>query len=445
MPIQRFSPQAGESPAVLTLRGASCLLGLHPNTVRAQVRRGIIPGAKIGRSWRFLEADLVAWIRARYPDSVRMQLSALDKEALWHSGNVQEFITSSSQHRTERSLDALLERPIGRRPKNIHDKLKAELWDLARLKLKPKRTWDEAALRWLQEKAHKKSYRDDVSRIRWFTRHLRGKTLDQVSRDMIDRIVSRQLARRNDRTKDLYVALIRAIFRKAMREWEWLDQIPSFKTYARGGKVRVRYLTHDQAKALLECLPAHQREVVRFALATGLRQGNILGLTWDRVDMTRRIATIGHGDTKNGEALGIPLNDIALGVLERQRGRHRTHVFTYRGKPLRNANTRTWRKALKASGIEDFRWHDLRHTWATWLRQADVPTWVLQELGGWKSETMVRRYAHLSVKHLAPYADQLIMPDTPAFSAKPLESQEKPGHNLGHSRGRARLELVVSN
>ncbi len=50
-----------------------------------------------------------------------------------------------------------------------HDKLKAELWDLARLKIKPKRTWDEAALRWLQEKKHKKSYRDDVSRIRWFT------------------------------------------------------------------------------------------------------------------------------------------------------------------------------------------------------------------------------------------------------------------------------------
>ena len=56
-----------------------------------------------------------------------------------------------------------------------------------------------------------------------------------------------------------------------------------------------------------------------FALATGLRQGNILGLTWDRVDMTRRMATIEHGDTKNGDALGVPLNDLALGVLERQR------------------------------------------------------------------------------------------------------------------------------
>jgi integrase len=343
----------------------------------------------------------------------------------------------------------LIRRSVGttdrKKAQEYHDKLKAELWDLARLKLKPKRTWDEAALRWLEEKAHKKSRRDDVSRIRWFTRYLRGKTLDQVSRDMIDRIVSRQLARRSDRTKDLYVALIRAIFRKAMREWEWLDHIPSFKTYARGGKVRVRYLTRDQAGAVMQRLPAHQREVVRFALATGLRQGNILGLTWDRVDMTRRIVTVGHGDTKNGEALGVPLNDVAFAVLERQQGRHRTHVFTYRGKPLRNANTRTWRIALKACGIEDFRWHDLRHTWATWLRQSDVPTWVLQELGGWKSETMVRRYAHMSVTHLRPFADQLIFPVTPENGGKAEKALDGPGHKSGHNRGRTRLHLVASN
>lgn len=324
-----------------------------------------------------------------------------------------------------------------------HDKLKAQLWDLARLKLKPKRTWDEAALRWLREKAHKKSYRDDVSRIRWFTKHLRGRTLDQLSRDMIDGIVTRHLRHASDRTKDLYVALIRAIFRKAMREWEWLDQIPAFKTYSKGGKVRVRYLTQAQARTLLAALPEHQREVVTFALATGLRQGNILGLTWDEVDLHRRLVTVAHGDTKNGDALGVPLNEVALGVLERQKGKHPTHVFTYRGERLRSANTRTWRAALKASGIEDFRWHDLRHTWASWLRQNDVPTWVLQELGGWKSESMVRRYAHMSVKHLAPYADQLIFPVTAGPGDPPGPAAGTEGHKIGHSRGRPRLRLVA--
>ena len=343
----------------------------------------------------------------------------------------------------------LVRRSLGttdrKKAQEAHDRLKVQLWELAHLKKKPKRTWDEAALRWLKEKAHKKSYRDDVSRIRWFTGHLRGRTLDQVSRDLIDRLVSRQLSRRSDRTKDLYVALIRAIFRKAMREWEWIDAMPAFRTYAKAVRPRVRFLTTEQAEAVLERLPAHQREVVLFALATGLRQRNILDLTWDRVDLARRIATIEEADTKNGEALGVPLNDVAVAVLERQKGRHRTHVFTYRGRPLRTANTRAWRGALKACGIRDFRWHDLRHSWATWLRQNDVPTWVLQELGGWKSESMVRRYAHMSVKHLQPYADQLIFPVTTADSLKSLERQKLAGHKNGHSRGRPRLRLVSNN
>lgn len=192
----------------------------------------------------------------------------------------------------------------------------------------------------------------------------------------------------------------------------------------------------------MDRLPAHQREVVLFALSTGLRQGNILNLTWDQIHLDRRMAMIEHGDTKNGAALGIPLNDVALGVLERQQGKHDTHVFTYRGKPLRSANNRAWRAALKACGIESFRWHDLRHTWASWLRQNDVPTWVLQELGGWKSESMVRRYAHMSVKHLAPYGDQLIIPVTKGDVPNVPEKLESVGHKIGHSQARPKLYLV---
>lgn len=115
MPCQSAS---GPSP-LLTLRQAAMLLGLHPNTIRNQVSRGIIPGTKIGGNWRFLEADLVAWIRSGYPEVARMQLSAQQKEALWHSSDVQTFTTSSSQHRTEQALDDLLAQPIGPKPKNI--------------------------------------------------------------------------------------------------------------------------------------------------------------------------------------------------------------------------------------------------------------------------------------------------------------------------------------
>ena len=140
--------------------------------------------------------------------------------------------------------------------------------------------------------------------------------------------------------------------------------------------------------------------------------------------MARRMAMVEKGDTKNGDALGVLVDDVAMAVLERQQGKHEKSVFTYRGRPLRPANTRAWRKALAECGITDFRWHDLRHTWASWLRQKDVPTWVLQELSGWKSESMVRRYAHMSVKHLQPYADQLIFAPQIGTTEKARNSAE---------------------
>lgn len=229
----------------------------------------------------------------------------------------------------------------------------------------------------------------------------------------------------------------------AQREWEWVGHIAAFKTNARNAKVRVRYLTRAQAERLLEELPPHQQDMMLFALATGLRQGNIKRLTWDQVDLSRRIVTIGHGETKNDEALGVPLNDLAVSVLRRRMGIQREHVFTFAGRPLGQVNTKTWRGALVRAGITDFRWHDLRHTWASWLRQNDVPTWVLQELGGWNSESMVRCYAHMSVKHLAPYADQLTFLVTPKAGGNPPARCVSESHKNGHSPEPPRLRLVA--
>lgn len=86
-----------------------------------------------------------------------------------------------------------------------------------------------------------------------------------------------------------------------------------------------------------------------------------------------------------------------------QTGKHPTRVFTFKGKPLNSANTRAWTKALARAEITDFRWHDLRHTWATWQRQAGE----LQRLGGWRTGAMVERYAHLAPDHLAVAASRL--------------------------------------
>jgi integrase len=98
---------------------------------------------------------------------------------------------------------------------------------------------------------------------------------------------------------------------------------------------------------------------------------------------------------------------MALGVLESQFGKHSVRGFTFKDQPIASANTVAWKKALKRAGIEDFRWHDLRHTWATWLRKAGTPTHELQRLGGWKTAAMVERYAHVAQDDLEYAASRL--------------------------------------
>ena len=94
-------------------------------------------------------------------------------------------------------------------------------------------------------------------------------------------------------------------------------------------------------------------------------------------------------------------------IKQAKKPKMQSRQFTYLGEPLKAANTKAWGRALKRAGIKDFRWHDLRHTWATWQRQAGTPTHELQKLGGWRTGEMVERYAHLAPEHLANAAAQL--------------------------------------
>jgi len=145
--------------------------------------------------------------------------------------------------------------------------------------------------------------------------------------------------------------------------------------------------------------------MMRFSLATGLRETNVTKLEWSQVDMHRRCAWIDAENSKSKRAIAVPLNDDAMAVLRSQIGKHETRVFTYKGEPVARANNHAWRKALKRAGVENFRWHDLRHTWASWHVQNGTPLNVLKELGGWADLKMVLRYAHLSSEHLANYAN----------------------------------------
>lgn len=207
-------------------------------------------------------------------------------------------------------------------------------------------------------------------------------------------------------TTNRYMALVRAILRKACFDWEWIDRVPKVgQLRDKGG--RIRSLTHDEFTKLLAQLPEHLRDMAVFSVATGLRQSNVTRLQWKQVSIERRHLWVSADQHKNGKAHSVPLNEAALQVLEKRKGDHQTHVFTYEGNPIVQVNTKAWRNALVRAGIEDFRWHDLRHTFATWHREAGTPTHELQRLGGWKTLEMVERYAHVAPEGLQVAASRL--------------------------------------
>lgn len=287
------------------------------------------------------------------------------------------------------------------------DTLKAELWRQCQLKEKPRRLWQEAVVQWLHEHQHKRTHEADIRKLKWIDPYLRDRYLDGIDRELIESIAeAKEVEGKNPATVNRYLALIRAILRAAWLEWDWIDKAPKIRM-RKESKKRVRFLNRRDAERLLSELPAHLSAIARFALCTGLRMNNIVRLKWSQVDLEQCLAWIHPDESKSGNAIGVPLNSEAREVLRQQYGSHDKYVFTYEGKPVLRASTHAWYKACKRAGIENFRFHDLRHTWASWHAQQGTPLNILQEMGGWSSSEMVKRYAHLTAGHLVDYAEKI--------------------------------------
>lgn len=189
----------------------------------------------------------------------------------------------------------------------------------------------------------------DIGKLRRLDRFLGGLMLDEITLDVIDRIKSERLKTVNKPTVNRYLALVRAILLRACDDWEWIDKTPKVKLF-KEGPGRERSITVEEAETLLGELPKRQRDVVLFALTTGLRQSNVLRLEWSHVNLDTGHAWVGADQSKNRKPIAVPLNATALEVLRRQLGKHPQRVFTYAGKPLANANTKAWIKAGALSG-----------------------------------------------------------------------------------------------
>jgi integrase len=271
----------------------------------------------------------------------------------------------------------------------------------------PKKTWVDAVMRWLEEQQHKRSIIDDKLTLKWLDSFLRNKLLSEIDRDLIEEIAkAKEATGVKPATVNRMLELLRAILRKAEREWSWLDKAPSVRM-RKVENSRIRWLTHEEADSLLQELPPHLKEMAAFTLATGLRASNVMGLQWSQVDLLNHHALIHPDQSKSKKAIPVPLNENAMKILKNRFGKHEKYVFTYSNSPIKQCNTKAWRKALRRAGITNFKWHDLRHTWASWHVQNGTSLQELQQLGGWANFEMVLRYAHLSSHHLREAANRI--------------------------------------
>jgi integrase len=266
-------------------------------------------------------------------------------------------------------------------------------------------TWGQAVKKWETERtARASTTHRDKEITDWFTVDMARLPMSAVGPEVIDAARRKLAETRAPATVNRYMAVLRAILRAAVA-WGWIQYAPKV-VMPKLKDAEPRFITRAQFALLLTYLPPHMRPIAEFAVLTGLRTKNIRELVWGRIDLERAHLWVGSLSMKGGRAIGIALSDDAVRVLrgiERFPGQDR--VFLYEGQPLMQSfGKRTWRKACKKAGLAGLRFHDLRHTWASWLMQAGAPAYAIQALGGWASPAMVERYAHLSPEHLKQYA-----------------------------------------
>lgn len=272
---------------------------------------------------------------------------------------------------------------------------RGELWRQRVLGERQTHTMAQAFDRWLIEKADKKSIETDILRIGILKPKLGSKVLDAIDRAAVERAIPADV---KPATRNRYRAIIRAILRAAERDWDWIEKAPIIKAEKERNK-RETFITREQADKLMEALPAHYRPAVKFAFMTGLRRANILGLHWEAVNLDAGVVMVAADQSKSGKRIIVPLNASAKFLLQVLPGRE-GKVFA-----MTHITRSTWVAACKKAGIEGFRFHDIRHTWASWHAMAGTSMQVLQELGGWASHSMVQRYVTFAPSHLASAAE----------------------------------------
>ncbi len=228
-------------------------------------------------------------------------------------------------------------------------------------------------------------------RIRYLAKRFEGWNVSDFTYRNVQAFVDERLESVSSAMCLADLAIVRAAINMARRE-ELTDFVPNFPKL-KPSKPRNRWLTYEEEERLVAAAASHLKPVIRFAVDTGGRRSELLGLDWRNVDLaSRRITFI---ETKNGEDRSVRLCERAYQTLLALGPKEQGPVFTWGSKAVKDMRS-SFAKACERAGIENFRFHDLRHTFASRLVQGGVPLYEVMNLTGHKSLSMVQRYAHLA-------------------------------------------------
>lgn len=293
-----------------------------------------------------------------------------------------------------------------------------------------KRTMAEAIDRYFRDVlSHRKNSANQETYLNWWKKQIGAYTLADITPALIVEKRNALVGSTNtygrtvgSTTANRYTQSLGHVYTVACKEWGWVSENPvSNITKFKEPRGRVRFLSDEERTALLEACKdsenPHLYKVVVLALSTGARKMEILGLKWQDIDFERGLIVL-H-ETKNDERRVLPLQGYARSLLiEQNQNRILGCDYVFPSKKVKRDNSgkfiyqpidiRTaWENVLEKAQIEDFRFHDLRHSAASYLAMNGATLAEIAEVLGHKTLQMVKRYAHLSDAHTSSVVEKM--------------------------------------
>jgi integrase len=278
--------------------------------------------------------------------------------------------------------------------------------------VRPKRSFMEAATKYLMENQHKRSLNSDAGRLRKLVKYIGDLSIESIHMGSLQVFIDgRRREEVKTRTINHGLKIVRRILNLAASEWmdeyglTWLAMAPKIKLLPEHDLRKPYPLNWDEQNRLFQELPAHLEKMALFAVNTGCRDQEVCQLSWEwevKIPAMPNLVVfmIPSELVKNGDERLVVCNDAAREAVESERGKHSIHVFTYKGKAMTRMNATAWRSARVRASLEHVRVHDLKHTFGRRLRAEGVSFEDRQDLLGHRSGRITTHYSSAEVQNL---------------------------------------------